>query len=412
VKPLHRIPQPYMFRGGYNFTLTNFHHIFNYYNPAYMDRKVAASQVAAANRDKRPIYAFYSCIYGASPFCPEWPWHCEEWGSTPPGPGQFKQDWPTNDEKARNRGLWTFGCVNHPQFLNWQLYYLNDLIQDQQVGLRDMYFDMAYPRACDNARHGCGWQDDFGHARKTYPINSNRSFTKRIRKILRDKNPQSVLMYHPSGEPLPPIYGLVDFTVDGEIYVAEVARSENYYDIFTPDLMQSCYTGAKSGTNATYISQLNRAAMLFNPARSEYWRRKVKAPEALRAVRHFLGYCLLHDIHPHAGACIYNEGEILEKQLYSLGYDKGDFTFHPYWRKDGPVTCQERVLLSAYSFPGGKTLAVVLNDSKEQSCQATLALVGTASKVFDLEDGKPISFPIDIPPKGMRLIVFEAADNP
>ncbi|MBQ6471536.1 MAG: hypothetical protein IJJ33_06110 [Victivallales bacterium] len=408
VKPVQRIPTPYMLRGGYNLTLTRFHRIFNYYNPEFMDRRQARQQVETARRDHRAIYAFYSCIYGCSPFCPEWPWHCETWASTPPGPGQFKQDWPTNNEAARDRGLWTFGCVNHPQFLNWQLYYLNDIIQDKEVGLRDMYFDMAYPRACDNEKHGCGWKDDFGHLRKTYPINANRAFTKRIRKLLKDKDRDSVLMYHPSGEPLPPIYGLVDFVVDGEIYVAEVGRAESYYDIFRPDLMQSCYTGVKAGVNAVYISQLNRSAMLFNPARSEYWRRKVKAPEALRAVRHFLGYCLLHDIRPQAGACIYNEGEILERQLYSLGYDKGEFTFHPYWRGGAPVTATGPALVSAYTFPAS-VLAVVVNDSKTEEARVSLSLAtgATARRVYDLEDGQEASFPIKVPPKGFRLVVFE-----
>jgi len=65
-----------------------------------------------------------------------------------------------------------------------------------------------------------------------------------------------------------------------------------------------------------------------------------------------------------------------------------------------------------YSFPGGKTLVAMLNDSKEKSGQAMLALASSKACVFDLEGGKLVSFPIDIPPKGMRLIVFEAAYNP
>ncbi len=409
VKPLKRLPRPYMLRGGNTYSLGDFFRIFNYYNPAYSDRPQARRQREAADRRGNAIYAFYACIYGVSPFCPEWPWHCEQWISSPPGPGSFKQDFPANDEKARDLGLWTFACVANPQFLNWQLYWLGDFIHDREVGVRDLYFDMAYPRPCDNLHHGCGWRDDFGVLRKTYPINANRTFTKRIRKMLRDKDPASVLMYHPSGEPLPPIYGLVDFTIDGEIHVLDVARAENYFDIFTPELMQSCYIGAKSGTNAAYISQLNRAAQLFNPARSEYWRRKVKAPAALRAVRHFLGYCLLHDIRPQAGACIYNEGEALEKQLYGLGYGRGDFAFHPYWRKGCPVASTAPVLLSAYAFPNGKTLAVAVNDSKNEAVQVTITLVNQAGlrRVYDLENGQDLASPVSIPPKGFRLVVFD-----
>ena len=412
VKPLRRLPRPWMFRGGDTIASGppwKFFHIFNYANPAYINHAEACRQVAAA-RSRTPIYGIYASIYGVSPFCPEWPWHCEQWLSSPPGPGQFKQDYPTNDEQARNQGVWAFGCVADQSFLNWQLYDKYTLIQDREVGLRDMYIDMGYPRACDNPRHGCGWRDDFGRPRKTYPINANRTFTKRLRKLLRDKDKDSVLMYHASDETLPPVCGLVDFTFDGELYVADVARAENYYDILTPALVQSSFTGVQTGTNAVYVSQLNRAAMLHNPARSEYWRRKVKAPEAVRAVRHLLGYCLLHDIRPQAGAGIYHEGEILERQLYSLGYGTGDFEFHPYWRKNGPIVCDGSplLLLSAFHFSSGKTLAVVLNDSKTDAVQATLVLRdGQAHRIYDLETGKTVTFPVKVDPKGFRLIVFE-----
>ena len=75
------------------------------------------------------------------------------------------------------------------------------------------------------------------------------------------------------------MYGLVDFVVDGEIYVAQVSKDENYFNIFNPELFQSAYTGIKSGNNSIYLSQLNRAAVMLNPARSAYWRKKQKAPE-------------------------------------------------------------------------------------------------------------------------------------
>ena len=267
---------------------------------------------------------------------------------------------------------------------------------------------MAYPRACDNTIHGCGWRDDFGKMRMTYPIKANREFTKRIRKIMFDKDPSGCLMYHPSGEPIPPMYGLADFVVDGEIYVSQVSKDESYFNIFTPELFQSAYTGIKSGNSSIYLSQLNRAAVMLNPARSAYWRKKQKAPEAVRAVRHFLGYCLLHDVRPQAGACIYNEGEILEKQLYSIGYQDENFTFIPYWNKNCPVkTDTKNVIVSVYKFPG-KTLAVVLNDSKTETLNISLNTSFKFKKIYNLETGKTMEKPVvNIPPKGMNLIVFE-----
>lgn len=404
-KPSKKFKKPYMFRGGATLSITNYHKIFNYYNPEYMDCNKLKQQVKNA---RYPIYALYSCIYGISPFCPEWPYYQEKWISSPPGPGVFKQDFPLNNEEARNRGYWAFGCVNEPQFLNWQLYWLYLLVNNKEYGVKDLYFDMAYPRACDNTIHGCGWRDDFGKMRMTYPIKANREFTKRIRKIMSDKDPSGCLMYHPSGEPIPPMYGLADFVVDGEIYVSQVSKDESYFNIFTPELFQSAYTGIKSGNSSIYLSQLNRAAVMLNPARSAYWRKKQKAPEAVRAVRHFLGYCLLHDVRPQAGACIYNEGEILEKQLYSIGYKDDNFTFIPYWNKNCPVkTNAKNVLVSVYKFPG-KTLAVVLNDSKTETLNISLNTSFKFKKIYNLETGKTMEKPVvNIPPKGMNLIVFE-----
>ncbi|MBR2508739.1 MAG: hypothetical protein IKB71_03235, partial [Lentisphaeria bacterium] len=103
-----------------------------------------------------------------------------------------------------------------------------------------------------------------------------------------------------------------------------------------------------------------------------------------------------------------NEGEILEKQLYSIGYKDDNFTFIPYWNKNCPVkTNAKNVLVSVYKFPG-KTLAVVLNDSKTETLNISLNTSFKFKKIYNLETGKTMEKPVvNIPPKGMNLIVFE-----
>ena len=410
TKPVpHKFTRPFMYRGGLNsYRLrTNYSKLFNSYQRRFND--MDAMKRTFSSPPTHYVQGIYNAIYGISPFTPEWPYYVEQWISSPPGPGQYKLDYPLNNEAARNRDMWAFACVNCRDYMNWHLYYINDLVQDKELGLKDMYFDMAYPRACDNTFHGCGWRDDFGVLRKTYPILANREFTKRIAKILKDKNPDAVLMYHPSGEPIPPLYSLVDVCVDGERFVSRISREESYYGIFTPELMQSNFNGTQNGTVNVYISQLARSASFFNPARREYWLKKEKAPEAVRAVRHFLGYCLLHNIHPHAGACIYNEGEALERQLYSLGWDDGKITFFPYWQNDCPVrTTAKKVLVSAFKLPKGM-LAVVLNDDNGQEASVELTRPkGYGGNIYDLESGETLGVPtVDVPPKGLRLVVFE-----
>ena len=98
----------------------------------------------------------------------------------------------------------------------------------------------------------------------------------------------------------------------------------------------------------------------------------------------------------------------MEKQLYSIGYKDDNFTFIPYWNKNCPVkTDAANVLVSAYKFPG-KTLAVILNDSKNKTANVLLNTSFNFKKIYDLETGKTMEKPVVIiPPKGMKLIVFE-----
>ena len=151
--------------------------------------------------------------------------------------------------------------------------------------------------------------------------------------------------------------------------------------------------------------------MLFNPARSEYWRRKNKTPEALRAVRHFLGYLLLHNVRPQSGVCIYNEAVQLERLLYSIGWGGPSVEFHPYWRKDGPVRSTGGTLVSAFTFPG-KLLAVVLNDRDRKTVAAITAPEKYKGRIYDLESGLELkSARAEVPGKGFRLLVFEEKEK-
>ncbi len=408
VKPLRPgLQRPFMHAGGAQYNWSQFMRVFNYYHRDYMDLEMIKTRCASARGRQEPFYAFYACIYGVSPFAPEWPWFAEQWISSPPGFGQFKQDFPVQTEEARNRDLWAFGCVNDNDFKNWQLYHMIKSINDPELEIRDMYFDMAYPRSCLNQLHGCGWTDDFGALRKTYAMSGTREFTKRIRKALRDKDPDSVLMYHPSSEPLPPVCGLVDFIVDGEAFVAQIGKEENCYKIFTPELFRSSFTGAKCGTWSVYLAQFNRACQMLRPEREEYWRRKQKAPEAVRAVRHFLGYTLVHGVKPQAGACIYNEGAAMMAQLESIGWNDEPFSFHPYWREGCPVAATGTVMASAYRLPG-KLLAVLLNDTDGTVTTTLSCSIKSPRRIYDLETGKDVGLSgITIPARGCRLIVIE-----
>jgi len=378
---------------------------FNYHNPEFCRIPEFQAHLAEAMRNHQPYYGVYAAIYGVSPYCPEWPWYAEQWLSSPPELGHFKQDFPVNSEDARNQGLWAFGCVNEPEFLRWQLYWLANELNSKPMWHRDFYFDMAYPRACDNEKHGCGWYDDFGVKRMTYPINANREFTKRLRKVMLDNDPKGIVQYHTSSEPLVPVCSFVDELHEGEVFVSRVAQEENYYQIFTPELFQSCFIGGRCGTKNSYGPQFSRSCMMMRPERYEYWRRPQKEPAAVHAVRHFLAYCLLHDVRPYAGACIEPEGIEINKRLAENGFSDDDIVFVPYWNEERAFTASNGVMLSYYQLHGFKTILVLLNDT-DQDVMTAVAGPLDNSKVMDLEDCTTLDAGnIALPARGMKLIL-------
>jgi len=404
-EPRKDVRRPFMLAGGLQSDAGQYLQIFNYHNPEFFDAKVYKGRFKAAQDRNEPFYTIYGCYYGISPFCPEWSWYAERWISSPPGIGQFKQDFPVNSEDARNRGLWGFACLQEPEFFRWQLYWLVMGLHSKEFWRRDYYFDMAYPRACDNELHGCGWTDDFGVKRMTYPLTANREFTKAIKKAMNDNAPANVLSLHASSESLPPVCCFADAIQEGEVFVSRVAKEESYYTIFTPELFQACYTGRQCGLNIEYGAQFCRSCYMLRPEREEYWRREQKAPEAVRAVRHFFGYCLLHAVRPVAGAGIYNEGNVLNGQMAKIGFCSKDTVFIPYWHtSELPYHAANGVMMSVYCLPDGRKLLVLLNDTDSEVKTSVTPSVGAVN----LEKDESIDLnTIIMAPRELKLLIAE-----
>ena len=344
----------------------SWHSYFNYNNPDYIDEKYKKDK---PNNKYRPHRFHYSCIYGVSPFCPEWAWWAEQWIASPPEIGRYKVDFPVKNLTYRNKYVWGFGCLNSKSFRNFQLYYLAKAIDFYKLGIDNIYFDMAYVRACGNKKHGCGWKDDFGEKFLTHNILGTREFAMRIRNILLAKRKNGKIMFHVSGSHLPAICAFADYIVDGEDFVPQVAKDESYFNIFSPNMFLACYTGKKWGNCAVFIPQFGRSAYMLNPGRANYWRDHEDDPKAIHAVRHFLGYSLVHDTAIWQSLGTAKQFYILRKKLIDWGWLKGA-TFSPYWAKNPPLDISSKktgLILGSTYYRKNSVLAVILNDSNKSA---------------------------------------------
>jgi len=392
--------------------INDWHSLFNYSDPDFIDKVKLQNMIRSQKKAVDEVY-HYSTFYGVAPYGLDWGYWGSLWIASPPELGRFKIDFPSKNQADRDKNTWAFGCMNCQSFLDYSLYYLNQAIQDKQIAIENLYFDMAYARNCNNPLHGCAWVDDFGVRRTTLNLSGTRKFAQQCKSLLQEKSPSGKMMFHVSGEPIPMVCSIADFIIDGEDFVAQIAKKESYYDIFTPDVFQTCYTGHKFGSQYAYIPQFGRAAYMFNPSRTDYWRKEQKAPAAVSAVRHFIGYCLIHDTVVFSSLGVWPELNKLSQIWQSFGWDE-QVSFHPYWQK--PVASSEAdILISGYRRPG-RMLLVILNDSdKQRSPLVKLAELRPQSKISRIYDPENMrEFPcleagltLEMPARGLRLIVLE-----
>ena len=231
-----------------------------------------------------------------------------------------------------------------------------------EMEIKNLYFDLGVPRGCYNKEHACGWHDDNGTLCETYNILGTRELAKRIYVLLKQHNPDGIIMNHMTEEPVMPVLAFADMLADGENYCQQIAEKESYYDIFTPDLVRAAYMSRQWGPVSTFIPQFYRGSFHYRPERVKFW----ETPEAQKTINHFIGYILVHD------AVIWPTHEVKLKDIWKMQNDFGwdeNIVFLPYWDKNNPVKLisplSERLMVSAYRRPG-KLMIVAMNDTDKE----------------------------------------------
>ena len=371
-------------------------------------------------RKSYKLLMHYSTSHGISPFSAEWHWYAKSWYSPLPLLGDYAVDGAIkdNDRKGRNGHSYTYACLESTSFFHFRLNTFAGLLKKYPV--QHIYTDLAWPKICSNPEHGCAWTDDFGRLQTSLDVFPCREYFKRIYRVLKDKNPEGVLGMHLLGTTRTPAENFADYLLVGEVYTNRVAAKESYYDVFQPLPLKIAYAYRTEDQVVAMIKEFTRAFTLLKPVRLKTWNPEHSTED--RAIKHFVGYCLLNNLNPHPEYYIPKKNFVRPFQAFKAEDWLGDYasaTFYPYWIKSGntPVKIMtpvsSKIMLSSYQ-SGKRLLAILLNDS-DRSVQVTLHFKNLETgNVFNMFDSRKEKYKIlkhqlklNLYPREAKLLCIE-----
>jgi hypothetical protein len=352
-------------------------HYFAHKRPGgFVEERISRYRALQEEKDWRVFY--YCAPKGASPFSPEWNYFGKLWHCRPPVLCEYMKDAEGYKKDSRNFYSHTYACLNSRDFFDFKLDSIVSFLRHPEYHVRDLYFDLTWPRPCSNASHGCLWKDEFGYEHHDTDLKALRELLKRIYIEMKRKNPEAMFRGHLLSNRTPADV-FYDNIVMGELLDRYIIANEgSYYDVLTPSLARIAYSSRSNEADISLIPQFERATRLFAANQAE--KLNVKAPEMDRAICHFLGYMLVHNLNVHW------QTESPRLPIFQAAQDwigrNENLHFYPYWHPEKlPVRMEkagERTMLSAYQ-NSGRILLALLNDS-DQSETVRLQLDGAALK--------------------------------
>lgn len=334
---LHNIPDPALVKKNYQESLNKMHR-------------------------KAPKVLHYFAGFTNSPYTKEWSYYGGIWSKTPPALGHYasleKREWAL-----------AWNCPAAHSYRDYYLYGFNNTIN--KLNIQDLYFDNQDAQLCSNSLHGCGWQGTDGNTYLTYNILATRDLAKRIYKIFKKKQPNGLIMRHMSGKTITPTIGFADILADGELYNGTVAADESYKNIFSPEMYRAMFRSSPYGIPRYFIPQFQRAIKAYSPIPNRYekaWKKPDDLLKQRNKLRHFKGYCLIHDglIWPNFGIPL-NDWWKIQKRFGM----NGEEVFVMYNSPASPFKTAKGVMASCYIL-NGKMLIIVMNESKSDDIQIKL----------------------------------------
>lgn len=357
----------------------------------------------------KPVF-FYTASGGVSPRSPFWGWYRKEWNRF--GIAAFAHEVPLVDKSRWDRSNWAYGCLNSRSFFDYKLWGVDWMLHEYIPDMKNLYVDLANPGPCNNVEHGCAWKDDFGRQMNDWAILPTRELHKRIYRRVKAKNPDGALYGHP-GARRGPSDVFFDITCAGEGFTRKLHNNGyTYYELFTPEVMQSFFVPRGQEVVMVVIPQFLRARRCWAPHLVSEW--KPHEPATDRAIRHFIAYLKIHDLiiprRPDAaeGDQFYKVDSLVRRIRFG-----GDYS--AYFHETGHVVTvsasHPRFLWSWFS-KGGNSVLVLLNDT-DQAVRQKISVKGLSAKGKEILDDTSFDFAdgtceIDFAPRQSYFIEFSS----
>jgi len=324
----------------------------------------------------------------------------------------YKEDWGCSGYKdvlsyASDPVLARASLVSVCPETSWQdffIYSLKKLVD--RYGIDGIFVDHATVVDCKNTLHGHGFVKN-GEVKPTYPIFATREMRKRVYKMFKQRNKDSLVIHHIFAVPIIPIASFCDAYWGGEPLwgIVDTDRCEGDYTRAIPlDAFRTEFIGQNFGLIPVIIPELH--AERYNT---------VENTETLVAL------CLLHGTNIAYGCCQYYK--VVDKVWQALdrfGMIGADIL--PYWNNGDIIqTLSDRCKVSIYK-KKDRVLLVIGNLGEEEISDTIkidikkLGLTKSNLKAEDILTGEQIPIEkeritLSIKRKNFRLIQIENSEH-
>lgn len=253
-----------------------------------------------------------------------------------------------------------------------------------KLGVDGYYLDgTAYPWQCFNEAHGCGWRDEKGVLRGTYPIFAVRETMREIYAYVDGKG--GVLNLHASGCTCPATMAFGHAYWDGEQLVR---RDFNIKRSVSLEAFRAEFMGRNHGLPCEFLAY-EVPGWSYEDA---------------------LALSLIHDV--LVRPCGFgSEGRLASvwKALDDFGFTKADWT--PYW--ENPLAVSPASVKASVYTRGARRLAVVSNLSPDRAVTAEVTLPAGVTTAKDAVSGETLPVAdgkakVELAPFRMRLVLMTA----
>ena len=322
----------------------------------------------------------------------------------------FAHEAPNYDPAMRDMG-WTYACLASRDYFDFKTWGVNWFLNGPVPEMKDLYFDLANPGPCENACHGCEWKDDFGRTVRDWAILPTREFHKRVYRLVKAKNPDGV-MYGHVGSRRGPSDVFFDMICMGEGYAYKIHNHDyNYYDILTPEVMQSFFVPRAQELVTILLPQFMRARSCWAPHLLKTYSSRSK--EGDRAIRHFIAYAKIHDLLIQRGPDA-PEGAQFYKVDAPIRRIRANGSYSAYYMEgNGAVTVSrpDPRFLWAWFADASNAVLILLNDT-DSDVEQTVSVKGLSARGTEMLDGDGFDFTdgsctFKFGPRAARFISFK-----